>query len=104
MSRYIDANKIRYMWQYNDDGTHHDGVTLESIIDRIPTADVVEVVRCKDCKHCDCVRIENFITFQFNYDPTVDNTVKKYFCQYPGQKNTSRYPSDYCSYGERREK
>lgn len=24
-----------------------------TVIDNAPTADVVEVVRCKDCKHCD---------------------------------------------------
>lgn len=50
MSRYIDADKITYMWQYDADGEEHDGVTLQSIIRKLPTADVVEVVRCKDCE------------------------------------------------------
>ncbi len=43
MARYIDANKIRYSWTYDEDGTEHDGITLESIVDKVPTADVVEM-------------------------------------------------------------
>lgn len=43
MARYIDANKIRYCWMYDADGTEHDGVTLQSIVEKTPTADVVEV-------------------------------------------------------------
>ena len=43
MARYIDANKIRYSWTYDEDGTEHDGITLESIVDKVPTADVSEV-------------------------------------------------------------
>ena len=41
--RYIDADQIRYMWQYDADGEEHDGVTLQSIIRKLPTADGVEV-------------------------------------------------------------
>ena len=40
MERYIDANKIVYSWQFDADGNQHDGVTLESIVDKVPTADV----------------------------------------------------------------
>ena len=43
MTRYIDARRITYSWQVDSDGQKHDGVTLQSIIDKIPTADVVEV-------------------------------------------------------------
>ena len=43
MPRYIDARQIRYCWMYDDDGTEHVGVTLQSVIDRVPTADVVEI-------------------------------------------------------------
>lgn len=49
--RLIDADRIVYSWHIDADGEEHDGVTLESIIDKIPTVDAVEVVRCKDCKH-----------------------------------------------------
>lgn len=51
MPRYIDADKIIYSWMVDSDGEEHDGVTLQSIIRKIPTADMVEVVRCKECKY-----------------------------------------------------
>lgn len=41
MPRYIDAKKIRYCWMYDSDGEEHDGVTLQSVIAKVPTADVV---------------------------------------------------------------
>ena len=40
MPRYIDAKKIRYCWMYDADGKEHDGVTLQSVIDKVPTEDV----------------------------------------------------------------
>jgi len=40
MARYIDANLAKEIMPNE-----------AIIIDNIPTADVVEVVRCKDCKH-----------------------------------------------------
>ena len=43
--RYIDAGQIRYVWMIDTDGTEHDGITLQSVIDKVPTADVVEVKR-----------------------------------------------------------
>lgn len=50
--RLIDAGQIVYSWFVEEDGTLHDGITLQSIIDRLPTIDAVPVIRCKDCKHC----------------------------------------------------
>ena len=35
--RLIDAGKIVYMWQIDADGQEHDGVTLQSIINKMPT-------------------------------------------------------------------
>lgn len=61
MAEYIDRRKICYTWWQKQDGTITDGVTLQSVIDDMPTADVVPVVRCKNCKHWnngDCYRIE----------------------------------------------
>lgn len=61
-------------------------------VENIPTADVVEVVRCKDCKHNpknggEC-------------DRSITHTSRDYVCEV----NTYRYIGiDYCSYGERRE-
>lgn len=40
MPRYIDAYKIRYCWM-NTEGKEHDGVTLHSVIDEVPTENVV---------------------------------------------------------------
>ena len=48
--RLIDADRIVYSWHIDADGEEHDGVTLQSIIKKMPTIDAVEVVRCKDCK------------------------------------------------------
>lgn len=57
MSRYIDADKFRQRLKvrqltHKDDMTerHECGCIIE-MLDNAPTADVVEVVRCKDCKY-----------------------------------------------------
>ena len=78
MSRYIDADNILYK-----DLSEGRGVCLVAFkdwIDKMPSADVVEVVRCKDCKH--------YCIWQMKCDrlhlvPIADN--------------------HYCSYGERSE-
>ena len=53
MSRYIDADKLQrdlaYRWY--DAPKRLSGIKVSMLIDEQPTADVVEVVRCKDCKH-----------------------------------------------------
>ena len=51
-----------------------------------PTADVVEVVRCKDCRHC-------------KYNSSAD----KYKCDRRGYYSETVEITDYCSWGERRE-
>lgn len=40
--RLIDADKINYMWQHYRDGEFSDGVTLQSVIKRMPTIEIVE--------------------------------------------------------------
>ena len=123
MSRYIDADKIIYTWLIDNDGKEHDGVTLQSVIDMMPTADVVEgdkaqkeidywhdkaqsyeqtilklslnkadvveVVRCKDCKHYK----RNIPCVGGHYngcDEWIDEG-----------NPIIVYDNDYCSYGER---
>lgn len=59
----------------------------------LPAADVVEVVRCKDCKY-------------FNLIDKI--TEGKYLCDrnklwQPGQYRPYMSENDYCSYGERKE-
>lgn len=62
----------------------HEDPALKYAIERVPAADVVEVVRCKNCKH---------------------------FCPYEGEKHKGDcaelvglescvYEDDFCSYGE----
>lgn len=52
MARLIDADQIVYSWTVDNDGEEHDGVTLQSIINKMPTVDAEPVVRCKDCSFC----------------------------------------------------
>lgn len=90
-------NLEKWLYEIAD---NNDGVAVEdmaaaceNIIDRLPglctyakeVSDVVEVVRCKDCKHCDP---ENG-----HCDHSLSTSLP-----------FSRKPDDYCSYGERRKK
>ena len=43
MPRLIDADRIVYSWIIDNDGKEHDGVTLQSIIDKMPTVDAEPV-------------------------------------------------------------
>ena len=43
MPRLIDANRIVYSWVIDNDGEEHDGITLQSIIDKMPTVDAKPV-------------------------------------------------------------
>lgn len=56
-------------------------------ITEIPTADVVKVVRCKDCKYCQTL----------NHDLTTS-----YFCEVL-KRPAIVEPTDFCSYGELKE-
>ena len=53
-------------------------------IEAAPTVDAVEVVRCRECKHCD---------------------PENYHCDHPmgTAAPLRRKPDDFCSYGERKE-
>ena len=53
-------------------------------VEEMSTVDAVEVVRCKDCKHCD---------------------PENYHCDHPMSTSAplSRKLDDFCSYGERKE-
>ena len=93
MARYIDADAVKLKVQRylipntNDDGT----VSVEDaerwflkLLEETPTAEVVEVVRCKDCK---------FVSF-VQPDGTIHCDAKML---------TFHKPMDFCSYGERKE-
>lgn len=94
--RLINADQITYMWQEYKDGEFSDGVTLQSIIRRMPT---IEVVRCMDCK------------FSRPIDKT--KSPEKYFkddciiCECEdvvGDESMVYPPSHFCSYGKNKYK
>ena len=70
------------------------GRFLKNLIQKLPTVDAVEVVRCKDC------------TF-WTYEGIGSSTMKRFgSCAkwYPfGNEQHSCYYDDFCSYGERKD-
>lgn len=49
MARYIDADKARSDMKKMPLGEQLIDSVMRFVIDRLPTADVSEIVRCKDC-------------------------------------------------------
>lgn len=77
MAEYIERDKaIKALIEWETDPTDED---IEYTLNEIPAADVVEVVRCKDCKH-------------YQKDMLFGNA----YCDGRQVK-----PDDFCSYGER---
>lgn len=91
MSRYIDVDSLyrRVKEKTNPYGKptldYKSGLNVLRMIENEPTADVVEIVRCKDCKHSYFVK-----------------SCSKYECR--KGCGTLKYANDYCSYGERKER
>lgn len=89
MSRYIDADKLIEQFdkdskKYDVKDFHMDFITEE--IQDAPIADVVEVVRCKDCKYA-----------------TYDKSIDRYDCRNWGSDGDEYTEADdFCSYGERK--
>lgn len=80
MSRYIKDTDVYKLVEPSGTARVHC-----SQIDELPRADVVEVVRCKDCKFYkdwgDCITCSHWTVFE----------------------DVSTEPNAFCSYGERRE-
>ena len=89
MARYIDAEEItrRILYFYhhtnNGSGEHYAYAKALSQIDHTPTADVVEVVRCKDCR---------FVNLM--------SDGKTLACI---RQTAYKKPTDFCSYGGRKD-
>ena len=88
--RYIDADLLLAQCRRNPlfEKTEKDKGMMyieRSIIDDTPTADVVEVVRCRDCKYFKMAGRTPICNF------------------YKGLATTVSPQTDYCSYGLRRE-
>jgi hypothetical protein len=91
MARYIDADVLHIKME--DLYEHHiemknfsaDGAVADclDLLEDTPTADVVEVVRCKDCEHSYFIK-----------------SCSKYECRKDG--GVLKYSTDFCSYGKRR--
>ena len=86
MSRYIDADAL--LSRLPDDLPYKSSV--KRVLTQALTADVVEVVRCNDCKH---------------FDLSGDDTYCKYHTDNAGGCEFACYVhgDDYCSCGERKE-
>ena len=88
MARYIDADKLKEYLHREDFYTPDERWKPESefvnMIDATPTADVEEVVRCKDCKSV------------FH-----DKETNLYWCAKMNGKSVEK--DHFCSYGERRD-
>lgn len=80
MAEYIEKKKlVKFACR------HVDGKLDANDIARFPTADVVPVVRCKDCKHFNIGVLGLNWCAAHSYDELIE-------CK----------ENDYCSYGERR--
>ena len=83
--RLIDADAL---WRKFESEPWYDNADRDEIalplVDEAPTVDAVEVVRCRECKHCD---------------------PETHHCDhYMGTvAPLRRKPDDFCSYGERKE-
>lgn len=84
MPRYIDADLLlERIYPYNGVDKSKYAINAKAVFEAIrksPTADVVEVVRCKDCVHYQDGECNHF--GYYTYAPEVDD-------------------NDFCSYGER---
>ena len=89
MSRYIDADAlIKKVFPYDVADPKCYSINAKAVYEEIrrsPTADVVEVVRCKDCRYSFIGR-DNRLNCDILY-PTLSGV----------------YNEGYCSYGERRD-
>lgn len=95
MARYIDADLLHIkmedlyehhieMRNYSADGAVADCLDM---LDNTPTADVVEVVRCKDCKH--------------EYTDPFCQMWCRLYRKHEGERLVEE--NHFCSYGERKE-
>lgn len=83
MKEYIDRNAL-LKDICGDDPSHMEDYYFNAIANA-PTADVVEVVRCKDCKY-------------WVYEDDLGM-----FCSHWGSTLAESKAEDFCSYGERKE-
>lgn len=86
MARYIDADAMAYQLLTIDRQFESMSDWCLQVLDAQPTADVVEVVRCKDCRHS---KMADYIPAQCPY-----------YCKLMANCHSGDF---FCSMGERRE-
>lgn len=87
MAEYIDREKAIEIIKSGGYWEREDMEVAIACIEQTPTADVVDVVRCKDCKH---------VTF---YSCKNDACYKGIICEYKIGTDDENF---YCIYGEKR--
>ena len=88
MRRYIDADVLSKAMRHltlGETDVARATMKITHYICHMPSADVVEVVRCKDCKYMENHKVWFACTF-WNADPYEQPSVNNY---------------DFCSYGEK---
>lgn len=96
MARYIDIDKAIAEIDKGDLLVGNNAEWAKEILYRMPSADVVQVVRCKDCKKFkqkgeECLLDEVWGFCEKSRTGWLDD-------------GEEVYGNDYCSYGERKEK
>ena len=66
--RLIDANALMKANMYGNTAPVTHRTYAEMLIQKAPTVDAVEVVRCKDCKHHDNCEVETFLRYVDHVD------------------------------------
>ena len=100
MPKYINADKFVIPKGTVDDIAKRGVNAIHDLLEIQPSADVVEVVRCEDCKYCtgegDWCQNEKVRSMC-----CADGMVEHYF----GDNHTAFYPymDFFCKYGERKE-
>lgn len=90
MAEYINRNALLESIR-SGEGTNEHKIFAALCVSNAPAADVVEVVRCKDCARCDhCYPMKN----------KGEEAKEGYYCDY-NKRHVN--PNGYCSYGERKE-
>ena len=92
MSRYIDREDL--LKNLKRFAPEHLTPLIVMLIEKQPTADVVEVVRCRDCKYWDKVKNPKHAGKGICISP---NKSIGGYCTRKG----ATLENDYCSYGER---
>lgn len=92
--RLIDANGIKYrehMECYGHGWFEKVRTVTKKEIDKLPTVDAVEVVRCKDCKY----------GMKSHCQPPYEE--RTHLCRHSWEGEYHK-PDHFCSYGERKDK